>query len=398
MRLTVLLDLDNTLLSNEMDQFLPAYLKLLSSYLPQWPAEKVIKELLAGTDQMIKKTMPEHTLAEVFDAAFYPGLNVEKAEVQTQIDRFYREGFPRLQGITAPRPEAQRLVDYLFNHDHKVVIATNPLFPATAIEQRLKWARLPVEKYPFNIVTSYEKFHFCKPHPAYLAEILGQMGWNNEQPAVVVGDGLVEEILPASTLGLPAFWVNDSDLPLPEGLHPLSRKGRMDEILPWIQQIQAMDGLELRPTTAAGITAILKSTPAALDSLTRPLAARVWNTRPSPKEWAMVEIICHLRDVDCEVNLPRFKQVAAGENPFFAGAVTDIWADERAYINENGPKAMHTFMDVRSAMIAMLEGLDQAGWLQPARHAIFGPTNLLELAGFTTTHDRTHVHQAFQLL
>ncbi|HEX7556091.1 MAG TPA: DinB family protein [Leptolinea sp.] len=397
MSLTVLIDLDNTLISNDMDQFLPAYLEILSSYLPQWPAEKVIHALLAGTRQMVQKNLPNHTLSETFDQVFYPGLNVEKAQIQNQIDLFYREGFPKLKGLTTSRPEARQLVDYLFSKGHWVMVATNPLFPATAIQQRLEWADLPVDRYPFSIVTSYESFHFCKPNPAYLAEILATAGWP-ERPAVVIGDGLEEEIIPAGKLGLPAFWVTEKSLPLPSGLHPLSDKGPVSAILPWIRRLESCETLEIQAASPAAVSAILKSTPAALDTLTRGLSDQEWHERPTTGAWAMTEIICHLRDVDREVNLPRFKQVVAGANPFFAGIVTDVWAEERSYIRENGPDAMKAFMDVRTELVVLLDSLDEASWRLPARHAIFGPTQLIELAGFITTHDRTHVHQAFETI
>jgi FMN phosphatase YigB (HAD superfamily) len=397
MSLTVLVDLDNTLISNDMDRFLPAYLKSLSSYLPQWSEEKVITELLAATQKMVQKNLPQYSLSEVFDQAFYPALGVDKAQLQEPLERFYREGFPKLEKITAPRPEARQLIDYMFSKGHKVVIATNPLFPATAVEQRLQWAGLSMDEYPFSIVTSYETFHFSKPNPAYLAEILASSGWP-ERPAVVIGDGLDEDIIPAGKLGIPAFWVNEKSASLPSGLHPISSKGAVSEILPWIRRLEGIDGLEIQPANSFGISAILKSTPAALDTLTRNLTAEEWSWRPSSGAWAINEIICHLRDVDCEVNLPRFIQVAAGENPFFAGMVTDIWAEERRYIKENGPQAMNGFMAVRTQLIKLLDSLDENSWKLPARHAIFGPTQLIELAGFTTTHDRTHVHQAFETI
>jgi hypothetical protein len=42
--------------------------------------------------------------------------------------------------------------------------------------------------------------------------------------------------------------------------------------------------------------------------------------------------------------------------------------------------------------------LELEEWLRPARHAIFGPTNLNELASIIVRHDRMHVRQAFESL
>ena len=395
MSLTVLLDLDNTLITNDMGSFLPAYLKKLSSYLPEWPAEKVIQTLMAGTNRMVTKKVPANSLEQEFDSIFYPGLGVEKIELQQRINKFYREGFPTLKGFTSTRPEAVRLVDFLFNKGYPVVIATNPLFPLTAIEQRLEWAGLLVNQFSFALLTSFETFHFCKPNPAYLAEILANLGWH-DQPAVVIGDGLEEEIIPAGKLGIPAFWVTDESTSLPAGLHPLSEKGDLIDVIPWLQRLEAVGNFEYQLFTPDSILAVLISTPAAFDTLTKKLSGIEWQQRLSDTDWAANEIICHLRDVDREVNLPRMKLVASGENPFFAGIVTDVWAEERKYIKEDGITALNAFMEVRSQLVELLGGLDEKSWELPARHAIFGPTQLIELAGFISTHDRTHVHQMFQ--
>jgi len=392
MNLTVLLDLDNTIITNDMGRFLPAYLKKLSSYLSEWPAEKVIQELLAGTKNMVDKRSPAHTLEEEFDKVFYPGLGVEKSELRGQIDQFYREGFPTLEKITSPRPQAQDLVDFLFEKGYQVVIATNPLFPATAIEQRLKWAGLPVDQYPFSLVTSYESFHFSKPNPAYLTEILAQLGWP-DRPAVVVGDGLEEEIIPAGKLGIPVYWVNEDNKPLPTGMHPLSTSGPIHRVKTWIESLEGAEISDVSVSSPAAICALLNSTPAALETLSKKLSENEWCFRPASNEWAVNEIFSHLRDVDQEVNLPRMKLVASGKNPFLAGIVTDIWAEERKYILEDGKASLTTFIKTRSDLVELLIGLSPESWKLPAQHAIFGPTNILELTGFIATHDRTHIRQ-----
>ncbi|HVP21326.1 MAG TPA: DinB family protein [Anaerolineaceae bacterium] len=394
MSLTILIDLDNTLISNDMDRFIPAYLQKLSNYLPDWPSEKVIYELLAGTRAMIAKNTPAKTLMEVFDEVFYRGLGVDKDALKEKIESFYRDEFPSLQGLTSPRPEAVRVMEYLFEKNYLVAIATNPVFPRTAILQRLAWAGLPVERYPFKLVTSFEEFHFSKPHSAYLAEILAQMGWP-DQPAVMIGDRLEEEIIPAGKLGIPAFWISENREMLPAGLHSLSSKGRLADVVPWLKTLKKQP-VDMQFSTPASILAILKSTPAALQTLTANLSREEWSRRPSDNEWSLTEIACHLRDVDREVNLPRIKLVSSGQNPFIPGVVTDIWAEERDYLHQDGQNGLAFFLDTRTELIQLLGNLDEQSWKLPARHTIFGPTQLVELAGFISTHDRTHIHQAFE--
>jgi hypothetical protein len=73
MKLTLLVDLDDTLLSNQMELFEPAYLKALSKHLSTHVRPDVmLRELLSATRQMITNVQPDCTLENVFDRAFYP--------------------------------------------------------------------------------------------------------------------------------------------------------------------------------------------------------------------------------------------------------------------------------------------------------------------------------------
>ncbi|NMC81011.1 MAG: HAD family hydrolase, partial [Chloroflexi bacterium] len=167
MKLTVLFDLDGTLLVNDMATFLPPYLKALGQSLAPLPGEQVGREVLAATRRMVHKQEPAATLEETFDQNFYPRIGISKQELRPTIDAFYAQVFPSLRQYTQPRPEAIRLVEAAFEMGHQVVVATNPLFPRTAVLQRLEWASLPADRYPFALITTYEHMHFAKPNPAY---------------------------------------------------------------------------------------------------------------------------------------------------------------------------------------------------------------------------------------
>ena len=138
---------------------------------------------------------------------------------------------------------------------------------------------------------------------------------------------------------------------------------------------------------------ILQATPAALDSLCRHLPASAWAQRPIEDEWCINEILCHLRDADQEVNLPRVQMVLEQENPFIPGIDTDPWAEERNYIQQDGARALQKFMLVRMQMVELLESIHPDDWLRSSRHAIFGPTYLHELVGIIAAHDRLHLRQ-----
>jgi hypothetical protein len=59
---------------------------------------------------------------------------------------------------------------------------------------------------------------------------------------------------------------------------------------------------------------------------------------------------------------------------------------------------MAEFVAARLELLSLLESFAGAGWERSARHAIFGRTTQLELAGFCASHDRTHLRQIRETL
>lgn len=394
MPITLLLDLDDTLLNTNMDAFIPAYYRALSGALAdQVSPQAMLPALVNGTKAMLSNRDPALTLREVFDAHFFPGLNVDRLALRERIEHFYDEVFPRLGSLTSPIPEAAGLVDWALAQGQRVVIATNPLFPLKAIQHRLRWAGLPPEKYPFALVTSYETFHFTKENVAYYPEMLAQLGWPDD-PAVMVGDDVEREVKPTQAAGVPVFWVRKSvEAALEAGGVP---QGTLASFRGWLEKAD-LQALKVNVTNPPALLANLRSSPAALATLTACLPEEAWKRVPAPGEWTLTEIICHLRDVEREVNLPRLRKVLAEPNPFVVGETTDVWVKERNCAGQDGRQALAEFTAARKEMLGLLDGLVDE-WSRPARHAIFGPTTLQELVGFMAGHDRAHIQQAWQTM
>ena len=110
---------------------------------------------------------------------------------------------------------------------YRLVIATNPLFPRAAIEQRLAWAGVPTTEFRYDLVTTYENMHACKPNREYYEEILSRLAVEPEL-AIMVGDDWDNDIGGATQAGLHAYWITqDAGKSLIE--HPgLVGKGSLD--------------------------------------------------------------------------------------------------------------------------------------------------------------------------
>ena len=394
MTLTLLLDLDDTLLGNSMDTFIPAYLQSLSDFFsPFVSQDKFLPTLLSGTQAMLDNNSPDKSLKAAFDQSFYPELGVREDAFAEQFNAFYREKFPELKQLTQYSPAAVRMIEEAFDRDYKVAIATNPLFPKSAIYQRLEWAGLSPEKYPFVLIPSYETFHFAKPNKAFFTETLACLGWS-AGPVVMVGDDFDHDIAPARSLGIGNYWVTDDQHSPTQELPTAAGRGNIQGLIPWIDSV-VNDKLGLNYNHLETMLAVLRTTPAVLHTYGAAFEPANWEDQLQPGEWSYTEIMCHLRDVDSEVNLPRIMQVLNEENPFLPGIDSDKWAHERLYYCQNGPDALKDFTNTRIKLLEILDSLQPSDWQRPASHAIFGPTNLKELVNIIVGHDQVHIQQAF---
>lgn len=389
MTLTLLLDLDDTLLQNDMETFIPAYLRALSRHL----AEKVspdhlVKQLMRATQIMVANDRPDRTLKEVFDQAFYPAIGLEENQVHHEIEDFYQNHFTQLQGLTRPMPGAEELVNEALERNYDLILATNPLFPLLANLHRLKWAGLGDAIPLFGIIASYETFHFAKPNPAFFTELLARNGWR-EQGVLMVGNDPEMDILPARKIGIQTFLLSPLSHPSASG------GGDLTGVMAWIDQMSVN---ELMPdfSSPEAILAILKSTAAVLPMLCKKMPDGQWSTRFAQNEWCQTEILCHLRDVEIKVNLPRLRKTIEIPNPFIAGVDTDPWAEQCNYRQQSGEQALKEFVQARLELLHILQELSPESWARKVRHAIFGPTSLQELSGIIASHDRIHIRQIVQ--
>ncbi|HLF88365.1 MAG TPA: DinB family protein [Anaerolineales bacterium] len=394
MTLTLLLDLDNTLLGNEMDTFLPAYFQGLGRCLaPYVEPGKMMQALLKATRKMIENNQPDRTLKEVFDAHFYPALGLAYDAVQEALAHFYAHEYTHLRPLTQLRPDAVALTQTALKRGYRIAVATNPLFPATAIHQRVAWAGLPPDEIPFAHITTSENAHFAKPNPAFYAEILAHLGWP-EEPVLMAGDDLERDIAPTSRLGMSNFWIHENGAPNGEIPLPPTASGPIGALLPWLDQTGLAVPSFNRPDA---IAATLRATPAVLSTQLLALPSDTWQHKPSPGEWNLTEIACHMRDAEESVHLPRLQQIIREDNPFLTGVDTDSWVETYNYCDQDGPTALRDFVNHRLQTLSLLENLTEDVWQRPARHAIFGPTNFQEISHFMAEHDRLHIRQIRQL-
>lgn len=227
----VLFDLDGTLLRVETEEFMKEYLRDISRVVaPVVDPGRFVRALLASTEAMRANGDPAVTNARAFWEDFRPRLEDCIGDLEPIILDFYENRFNNLSRVAGPCPGGREAVQAAVDRGFRIALATNPVFPISAIRDRMGWAG--VEDLPWEQVTSYEEMHFCKPHPGYYREIAGRLGLPEENCLMVGNDP--EEDLAAARVGMKTCLVTDC-LKGPAGGSAPDWSGSLRELAAWLK-------------------------------------------------------------------------------------------------------------------------------------------------------------------
>ena len=218
-----------------MDQevFVKAYLGYLATYLAPhgYDPKAVVSGLWAGTEAMVKND-GNATNEAVFWNVFCNFCGEKSRQDEPLFRTFYETRFQDVKNSCGFNPQAAETIRTLKEKGYRLVLATNPLFPAIATESRIRWAGL--EPGDFEIYTTYENSRHCKPNLDYYRDILETIG---EEPAacLMVGNDAGEDMI-AAKLGMKVFLLTDSliDRGLDISKYP---QGSFDQLLAYIESL-----------------------------------------------------------------------------------------------------------------------------------------------------------------
>ena len=202
---TILFDLDGTLLSIDMKEFEEIYYTSLSNAFKSIIAPDNFMAILYSSVKAMVKNKEKRTNEEVFMSVMKEHVGDELPAFQKHFIRYYENDFSVLRNAVNKNTDMLEALDILKEKGYELVIATNPLFPKFAIDQRIQWADLVHED--FSHITYFEDCHYCKPNVEYYSEILETIG-KNPQECLMVGND-AEEDLAASTLGITTYLITN---------------------------------------------------------------------------------------------------------------------------------------------------------------------------------------------
>ena len=202
----ILFDLDGTLLPMDQDIFIEAYMRSLCAHMVPYgyDAQKLVKSIWVGTGAMVKNdgsVTNEEAFWRCFDSIF--GENARNDE--SKFEDYYRSGFSAVKASCGYNEAAKGVIATLKEKGYRLILATNPIFPPIATNQRVAWAGLSPND--FELITTYDNSHYCKPNLNYYREIFEKMNILPEE-CLMVGNDVGEDMI-AQKLGCKVFLLTD---------------------------------------------------------------------------------------------------------------------------------------------------------------------------------------------
>lgn len=202
----VLFDLDGTLLPMDNDEFTRAYFDSLALNMQKngYEPQEFIKAVWSG----VKKTLVNDGSdinENVFWNEFIRIFGQSTVEHKPLFEEYYKNEYQSLKSICNKNNKVKNIVKQLKIKGVKLVVATNPLFPKTAIESRIRWAGL--EPSDFIHITTYDKSSYCKPNPLYYKEIVEKINLEPRE-CVMVGNDVLDD-MSAESIGIKVFLLTN---------------------------------------------------------------------------------------------------------------------------------------------------------------------------------------------
>lgn len=230
---TLLFDLDGTLLPMDLEAFTSRYLSLLARKAATaglTDSQKLISTIWHSVEAMGTSgdTLNEDAFWSYFESVFPETRSV----CLPLFEQFYRSEFHQAADTCGRSPQAARLLELAREKGWKVILATNPIFPAVATEARIGWAGLkPAD---FDYISTYENSHFCKPDVRYFQELIETCDLDPGQ-CLMIGNDTTEDT-PALQTGMDFFLVTDCLLNARGDDLEQYHHGSMDDLMNWLNQ------------------------------------------------------------------------------------------------------------------------------------------------------------------
>ncbi len=121
-----------------------------------------------------------------------------------------------------------------------------------------------------------------------------------------------------------------------------------------------------------------------------------FRVEPGPGRWSPLQVLCHLRDCDLEVYVPRLERVLTHDQPEIPAL--DMTEQESRYHTESPSRALAAWGTARNRLLARLAPLTPREWSRVGVHSLYGAYPLADMVRYWTDHDLSHRRQIAEAL
>lgn len=134
----------------------------------------------------------------------------------------------------------------------------------------------------------------------------------------------------------------------------------------------------------------LQEMPKAVAALFRGASEDLVRRKPAPDKWSMLEILCHLRDVE-QLFVERYGKVANHDRPQLRMINQDELAAKLRYNEDDPALVLREFQAFRAETVALLSALAQQSWERVGLHPKRGDYSIAANAVMHVAHDANHL-------
>jgi hypothetical protein len=139
---------------------------------------------------------------------------------------------------------------------------------------------------------------------------------------------------------------------------------------------------------------IVRATPARLKAALKGVPKALLLFAPAPGKWSILEIVCHLRDMERDAYLDRYRRILAEDTPQLPDIDGDAYSLEGDYRNQKLSDALREWTRLRRESLKLLAGVKREQWERAGIHESAGRLTIADLLRrHAIGNDEAHLHQ-----
>lgn len=236
MKPVVFFDMDGTLLNMGESAFEKEYLQRMMLFFERkFPGKgKDIMKAMGYAAEKMKQNDGKQSNEVLFWQAFEKVSGQTRENFEPEFLQYYNTDYAHIGDGYVPHAAMKELVHLLYEKGYKLVVASNPLVPQVANQQRVRWAG--VDDVEWLEITSFEKYSSCKPNARFYQEICDRLQFDPTD-CIMIGNSITDDGV-AQEIGMD-FYLLLGENPESDAAAYAGQKGTREELLEFVQDLPA---------------------------------------------------------------------------------------------------------------------------------------------------------------